>query len=269
VSHHALQRLLVRMQFDPRFADEVLRAPDGALERVGLGARERGWLLAVDRRAFAHDPGKRRRALHALISELKASTAIALAETRRIAFLDGFFASQHFHVAVQQRGSLAAAFAEFLLGAGLRTPQLAEVVRVEARLARCRREVEAAGGAALRLPPLPERITHVARAPGVWAGSYSPDALAAIQAAERFLFEAGLVPALALVEDAPPLVLPPPTGRAPIGLGFVPTHTGITLVELEPDLVAAIARAAPRTPVSEIGEALARELCESEILVAA
>src|SRR5262249_6301719 len=160
--------------FDPSLAEAVLRDPDPELGRLGLGARERGWLLAADPRAFRHDPLKRRRTLPGLMTELKASAALALHATRCTAFLDGLSGSQQFQVPFQQDGSRAAAFADFPLGAGLRTPQLAGVVAIEARLARCRRELEAAGGVDWRAPLIPDRLTHVARAPGVWAGEFDP-----------------------------------------------------------------------------------------------
>lgn len=266
--HHTLQRLLVRMTFDPAFGEALLRNPWAELARLGLGEREARLLAGIDRRALLHDPQRCRRALHALMGELKASSAIALAETKRIAFLDGFFASQHFHRMVQDRGSLAAAYADFLLGAGLSTPQLPEVVRIEARLALSRRELAAAGGSDWRAPPRPSHLVRVARAPGVAIGRHTPDALAAIQAAERFLFDAGLVPALALVDDAPPLVLPPPTGAPPIGLGFIPTLAGISLVELEPPLFQALERVQGPTTVEAIGRQLAESLVDDEVLVA-
>lgn len=275
--HHALQRLLVRMQYDPVFAASILAeaarpALPAELVRLGLGERERGWLRAMDVRAFHHDPLKRRRALRGLMEEFKAASAIVLAETRRIAFLDGFFTSRAFHEAIQERGSLATAYARFLGEAGLKTPQLPGVVAIELALASSRRALEAAGGVDWKAPPVPPRgLTHVARAPGVAVGRHSPDALLAIQTVEKYLFEIGLVPALALVEDAPRLELPPPSpvGSAALPLGFVPTQSGISLVELEEPLFRAIAAVNGRAvPVGRIGAALAAELVEDEVLVA-
>ena len=277
--HHALQRLLVRMQYDPAFAASLLgeaARPEvpAELVRLGLGERERDWLRAMDVRAFHHDPLKRRRALRGLMEEFKAASAIALAETRRIAFLDGFFTSRAFHEALQERGSLAAAYARFLREAGLKTPQLPGVVAIEAELARSRRALEAAGGVDWKAPPVPPGgLTDVARAPGVAVGRHSADALQAIQTVERYLFEIGLVPALALVEDAPRLELPPPSppgsGQPSLLLGFVPTQSGISLVELEEPLFRAILAVEGRAvPVGRIGARLAAELVEDEVLVA-
>jgi hypothetical protein len=267
--HQAALRVVVRMSFDPVFAEAVRSAPSQALAGLGLSPREVGWLLAVDPRAWRHDPQKRRRTLHALVGELKASSAIALAETRRIAFLEDFFASTWFHRAVQERTSLAAAFAGYLAGAGLRTPQLGEVVRLEAQLAAARRELAQAGGPDWKAPPVPPGgPRQVTRAPGVATGRFSPDALQAVQAVERFLFDCSLMPIVVLADDAPRLRLPPPSGVDPVALGFVPVQAGISLVELDEATFAALERAAgPRVPVEQVGP-LAAELVEDEVLIA-
>lgn len=266
--HHALQRLLVRMQYDPPFAQRVLADPLPVLAPLGLGEREAGWLRRVDPRLYAHDPLKRRRLLQALLQELKAASAIALAETRRIAFLDGFFASQQFHAAIAQRGSLAAAYGAYLLAAGLRAPQLPGVVAVEAQLAACRRDLEAQGGVDWRAPAIPAELGLVRRAPGVAVGRHSPDATAAIQAVEQYLFEVGLVPALVLADDAPRLELPPPAGAPAVALGFVPTQAGISLVELDDEVFTALDRAGEPVAAATLGLELARELLEGEVLIA-
>jgi hypothetical protein len=258
------------MLYDHSFAQAVCRDPAGVLPELDLGDRERAWLRALDPRAFAHDPLRGRRTLRALCEELPASSAIAVNETRSVAFLDGFFVSESFHRAVQARGSLAAAFAAYLAGAPLRTAQLPDVIQLEARLAACRRALEAAGGRDYRPPPIPiGGPTCVARAPGVDVVTCSRDALAAMQAAERFLFEARLVPILALADDGPRLELPAPAGGEPARLGLIPTESGISLVELEPLLYDALARVeGPATPVDRIGRALALELCADEVLIA-
>ncbi len=108
----------------------------------------------------------------------------------------------------------------------------------------------------------------MARAPGVAAVHVSPDALGAVQAVEQYLFEVGLVPAIALADDAPRLVLPEPTKRAPVPMGIVPTASGVHLVELEPELFAAIdaLMEGPRD-ADAIGRAVAEALVEDEGLV--
>src|SRR5262245_14962166 len=131
---HDIERVVVRMMYDPAFA-ETARQEATPLRALGLSDREIGWLRKVDPRAWRHDPARRRRTLRSLVEELRAASAIALAETGRVAFLEAFFASPPFHNAVQSRSSLAAAYADYLVSAGLRTPQLAEVVRLEAEMA--------------------------------------------------------------------------------------------------------------------------------------
>jgi hypothetical protein len=262
MSHHAAERMLVRLMYDPQLAARV-QTDDAPLRAAGLGDREIGWLRAVDPRAWRHDPARRRRTLRALVEELRASSAIALAETRRVAFLEAFFSSEYFHGAVQARGSLSAAYADYLRGAGLKTPQLAEVIRLEAELARCRRELEAAGGPDWRPPPAPAKLERVVRAPGVSCGAFAPDALAAIQAVERFLFECSLMPIVVLADDAPPLALPAPTGAPAVKLGLIPTQAGISLVELEPPIYDTIDRA--REPIR--ADAVAAQLVADEVLI--
>ena len=60
MSHHALQRALVIALHDDTFVGELHADPDATLAPLGLDARERAQLLAVDRRAFRTDPLRRR-----------------------------------------------------------------------------------------------------------------------------------------------------------------------------------------------------------------
>jgi hypothetical protein len=259
------------MLYDPAYARAAFAAPARVLGEAGLGAAEQALVLAVDRRAFQHDPLQRRRTLRPLLEEFKASTAIAVAETRSLAVLDGFFTGAAFHRAIAERGSLADALAEHLAGAGLRTPQLAGVIALERALARCRRELEAAGGVDYAPPPVPPGgIGRVVRAPGVDAVRVSPDALAAVQAVESFLFETSLTPVAWLADDRARLVLPPARGGGPAQLGLIPTSAGITLVELEPPVWDAIfAAAPPGVAIDRIGRALGESLVADEVLVPA
>src|SRR5215475_14014976 len=52
MSHHTLQKLMVRMLFDEDFVEEVYAAPERALAGIDLTEAERGQLLDVDRRAW-------------------------------------------------------------------------------------------------------------------------------------------------------------------------------------------------------------------------
>src|SRR6266511_2581200 len=115
MSHHTLQKLMVRMLFDEEFVEEVYAAPERALGGLDLTEAERSQLLGVDRRVWRHDPLRRRRTLRTLAEEFKVSTTIILAETRLLASLERFFSSRFFHGSVEERASMGLAFAEFLL----------------------------------------------------------------------------------------------------------------------------------------------------------
>src|SRR5262249_11843227 len=115
MSHHTLQKLMIRMLFDEEFVEEVYAAPDRALAGLELTEADRRQLLAVDRRAWRHDLLRSRRTLRTLAEEFKISTTIVLAETRSLASLERFFSSRFFHNSIEDRGSMGLAFAEFLL----------------------------------------------------------------------------------------------------------------------------------------------------------
>src|SRR5262249_21864360 len=149
MSHHTLQKLMVRMLFDEEFVQEVYSAPDRALAGLDLTGTERSQLLEVDRRAWRHDALRRRRTLRTLVEEFKVSTTMILAETRSLASLDRFFSSQFWRRSVEERASMGLAFAEFLLDGrqqGLwKAPQIPDVVRLEAAIAGCRRTIAREG----------------------------------------------------------------------------------------------------------------------------
>lgn len=209
--HLSAQHAIVRMLFDPAFAARVRKDPAAALPELppDLAAQ----LAAVDPRALGHDRLLRRRVLRTLFDEFKASTTLVLAKERRLAFLDGFFASAQFHDAVAAGRPLAFAYADYL---GPATSP------IERALAEARRV------------PAPSRDGRVHRAPGVVPIATTQGALSALQQAEQYLFEVGLLPAVALCDDAPPLSL---DARAqdptPLYLVTVPTETGHSLVTVD------------------------------------
>ena len=111
MSHHALQRVVVRMLHDPGFVQAL---PQVSPEALGLTPQEHAWATAVDPRAWRTDPYRRSRRLTSLIEEFPVSSAyivrLANAET-----LDAFFSSPFFHDAVQARSVLAHAFGRYLV----------------------------------------------------------------------------------------------------------------------------------------------------------
>lgn len=201
MSHHTLQRALVVALHDPAFVDAMHADPDAVLGPFRLDAAERAQLLAVDRRAFAVDRLRPRRVLKAIAPELQASLAVALAETRAFSTADGFFSSPAFRAAILHDQPLVLALADYLAGAGLTSPQLPGVLAIERARAESRRDLARRPGPGLSL------------APGVRLCATDTGALAALQAAEQHLFEVTLLPHMALCDDLPPLVLPPPGGE--------------------------------------------------------
>jgi hypothetical protein len=239
MSYHTLQKLLVRMLFDEEFVEEVYAVPELALAGLDLTEAERSQLLGVDRRAWRHDPLRRRRTLRTLVEEFKVSTTIILAETRSLASLDRFFSSRFFHGSVVERASMGLAFAEFLLDGSRRgewkAPQVADVVRLEAAIAGCRRAL--AREAHYEPGDLPVTISDRARvrlAPGYDVASFQANVIATIQRVEQYLFELSLMPAMALCDDAPRLPpLPEVDERKKVYLLFSPGASGISITNLD------------------------------------
>src|SRR5262249_13098522 len=143
---------------------------------------------------------------------------------------------------------LALAFAEFLAEEG--PAQMRAVLVIEAAMARARR------------PIVEQRV--LALAAGVVPIATTRWGLLALQACERYLVEVGLMPAVALCDDSPPLELPPPDG-APLHLVTVPTGSGVTLVTIDPDTHALLQRIAAGEP--EPPSALLASLLADEIVI--
>jgi hypothetical protein len=144
MSHHHLQRVVVRMLYDPAFVAQIFADSATALSHEDLTEQERRWLVEVDRRAFAVDLLRRTRTLTALIEEFPVSVHHLVQQTGHAALLDTFFSSAHFHTCIQQRGSLAAAFSEYMLAAaphrGSPGLALAPLVQLETAMAHLRRQ---------------------------------------------------------------------------------------------------------------------------------
>jgi hypothetical protein len=240
MSHRTLERVYVRMLFDPAFVDAVYADARRALEGLDLEPHERAQLVAVDRRAWGHDPLRRYRTLRTLAEEFKASTTLVLAATRSLGSLDAFFSSVEFHGAVQERGSLALAFAAFLerlvVERPIDTPQLPDALRLERMLARCRRELDAAPRAT-EPPTEVGGATVLALALGHAVGRFNANVVETVNVAERYLFEVGLMPAVALCEDAPRLDALPPVAAEPAHLLALPSSAGVSLMPLDADYV--------------------------------
>jgi hypothetical protein len=144
MSYHQLQRVVVRMLYDPAFVAQIFADPATALRDEDLTDQERRWLVAADQRAYAVDPLRRARTLTALIEEFPVSVQHLVQQTGQPTLLDAFFSSPHFHACIQQRGSLAAAFSAYILAAALQHPApghtLSPLVQLETAMARLRRQ---------------------------------------------------------------------------------------------------------------------------------
>ncbi|MCB9779584.1 MAG: hypothetical protein H6742_13555 [Alphaproteobacteria bacterium] len=126
-----LQRVVVRMLHDPAFADAVLagqRVPE-------LSPHDLALLRRTDPRQYRTDPYRRGRLVTALAEELPATAALVGNGGRSMPRLDAFLSSEAFHRCIQDRGSLAGAFAGWAehQGAG-------DIARLEGTVAAARRD---------------------------------------------------------------------------------------------------------------------------------
>lgn len=231
MSHQILHRVTARMLWDDRFARAVFEAPAQALAGLDLDDEERAALAQLDPRALRVDPLRRRRTLQALCAELPVSVALVLNELGRVSSLDAYFQSAPFHQAMMARGSMFLAFTDYLRSLHLRCPQLPDVLRVEESLGVCRRELERP---CLRITAAPTpKVTWVARAPGVATLTVDGETVGWMNTVQQTLFELSLIPAMALVNDAPrvPPLTPPGEGEAKL-LVVRPAAGGSGLLEL-------------------------------------
>jgi hypothetical protein len=214
-AHLRAQQAIVRMLFDPELAARVRREPEAALPE--LPSTLRAQLAAIDPRALKMDRLLRQRTLRTLFDEFKASTTLFLARTKKLSSLDDFFRSRAFHDGIADARPLALAYADFLGDASSPPTLLIERALAEAR----RQKWPAADG-------------RVHRAPGVVPIATTAGALAALQEAEQYLFEVGLMPAVALCADAPALALDARAEDAtPLWLVTVPNESSHTLVTID------------------------------------
>jgi hypothetical protein len=140
VSAQALQRVIVRMLFDPAFRQRVYAEPAAALRDVELTAEERQWLITPPPQAYGTDVHRRSRALSGLLEEYPVAGALAVRGRQGLARLQEFFASAFFHQCVQQRGSMAEAFGDYLQSAVFaEQPEIARMAVIELGIVRVRR----------------------------------------------------------------------------------------------------------------------------------
>lgn len=218
MSHVALRRVMIRLLHDPSFVDRVHADPDAALADVEVTAEERRWLLAEPRAAWRTDPARPGRVLAALAEEFPATAALAGAH------MATFFSSAEFHAAVQERGSLALAFAEH--AAHSADPRVRVLARLERAIAAARRAPKRAAASVASARESEERarvrLASTARVLRVPSGALA--LLAAVRAGD-------VAPALGDEEEDVLVVVPADGGDA-------------TVEALAPELAALLACAA-------------------------
>lgn len=145
MSHRALQRVVVRMLYDPVFAATATSQAEGWFGMEQLTSIELRWLRESEGRAWILDPMRRTRTLAALLDEYPVSLALAFHRGGTMRTLDGFFSAERFHHALMNRASLALAFGKYLQEqiAGL------DSVEIEHAIARVRRSGLDEGGRAV------------------------------------------------------------------------------------------------------------------------
>ncbi|MDF1665010.1 MAG: hypothetical protein P1V97_24825 [Planctomycetota bacterium] len=205
-----LQRVVVRMLFDPAFVTRVYESEGAELDGLNLPKDAVQQLIANDRRLWNADRLRRRRALKILMEEFRISSALVLLHTNKLAVLDAFFSSGFFHESVQQRQYMAPAFRAYLESLierhALGDTGFPEVLLLEGGLAESRRELKDARRGWDRLLDKTRGMepgAYFLCAPGVMSVEIPNNTLELISRMEEYLFESSLIPALALCDDAP------------------------------------------------------------------
>ena len=71
MSARALQRVVVRMLFDPQLLDAVYADPHTALADEDVSFQEKAWLVKADPRQWRADPHRQARSLQGLIRSFR------------------------------------------------------------------------------------------------------------------------------------------------------------------------------------------------------
>lgn len=214
MSHVALQRVAMRMLWDPEFVARVYTTPHVALASDELSPDEISWLTKPDRRAWSTDPARRARTLHALLEEFPGAGALAARHAQGLAFLDRFFSSTTFHACIRDGASMAVAFGAYLareIAGAVADPRVRALASVEGAVVSLRR-------ARVPAPPPPGKLAlragaRITDAPAGSAallaeitrrlGAFPGGAVAAIAAGARGL---DALPPLGLDHESRPLL---------------------------------------------------------------
>jgi len=240
-----LQRVVVRMLFDAGFRDRVYANPEAALHDVPLTAAERQWVVTPPPQAYGTDPYRQSRALSGLLEEYPVAGALAVRCPQGVARLQRFFASAAFHDCVQQRGSMAAAFGNYLQSAAFaEAPTVARMALVEVGGVRVRR--------APHRPPVPAspcaQDTRLCVAPWIALLAVPPTTLSRYSQVLQRLRQHGPVLLDAILDTAYRLPARPRVQGAACAWLLVVRDAagdGFALEEASPELGALLAAAQP------------------------
>ena len=238
-----LQRVVVRMLFDPGFRDRVYADPETALHEVPLSAAERQWVITPPPQAYGVDVYRQSRALSGLLEEYPVAGALAVRCPQGIARLQRFFASEAFHGCVQQRGSMAEAFGHYLQSAVFaEAPTVAWMALVEMGSVRVRR---APYGPPAPTSPSPQD-SRLCVAPWVALLAVPPPALSQYSRVLQRLRQHGPVLLDAILDTTYRLPVGPRVQSAASAWILVvrdATGDGLALEEASPELGAVLAAA--------------------------
>ncbi|NUN15158.1 MAG: hypothetical protein HUU55_16135 [Myxococcales bacterium] len=163
MSHKTVQQIVVRMLYDPEFANSVYADSANTLKVEQITEEQRNWLTTSDRRAWGTDPLRRTRSLHALVEEYPVSATLAAKIVGGLPLLDNFFSSARFHDSVRKGDYLVTAFAAWLRDVAQNTDNLwsrslTATATIEEAMATVRRAqmppITHSDGAKFRLSPL-------------------------------------------------------------------------------------------------------------------
>ncbi len=194
MSAQELQRVVVRMLFDPTYVKQIYLDSEEALRGADVTSEEAAWLSRGDERRWRADPLRAARSLQALLEEFPVS-ALAVNTSVELPSLISFFSSTRFHRAIMDESSLALSFAAWLAH---EYPESEPFCRLEGAIASLRRpefDTPSDGG---------EPHTYRA-APGVRALTLPSGVLSAYSQAMRELGAHPQGVVQALVSDPPAL----------------------------------------------------------------
>ena len=222
--HKALNRVVVRMLFDPDFQEKVYQDPGEIMDPLQIPKSLQNELINTDPRAWNIDGQRRKRTLQGLISEFPSASALVLAHTKKLSQLDAFLSSTEFHESVQNRESMALAFVEYLQRLHqekrIDEAQFMDILTIEVQKAKCRRSLEQD---LIKLAP-----NEIVKSPGVSSSALNSTVIESINVIEEYLYELSLIPTIALCDDKPTFpTLPTPENQGNFFLLFRPQNEDI------------------------------------------